>query len=116
MVALGLCWCAQLSPVVENGEYSPVAVCGLLVVVTSLAVEHRLDSGSTGAHSVACGIFPDQGSNPCLLHWQEASLPVGRQGNLTLPFLNRSKFLTCGLYLLPEELISAFITGQVYWE
>ena len=23
--------------------------------------------------SVACGIFPDQRSNPCLLHWQEDS-------------------------------------------
>ena len=22
-----------------------------------------------------CGIFPDQGSNPCLLHWQADSLP-----------------------------------------
>ena len=23
--------------------------------------------------SAACGIFPDQGSNPCPLHWQEDS-------------------------------------------
>ena len=23
--------------------------------------------------SVACGIFPEQGSNPCLLHWQADS-------------------------------------------
>ena len=23
--------------------------------------------------SAACGIFPDQGSNPCLLHWQADS-------------------------------------------
>ena len=23
--------------------------------------------------SVACGIFPDQGSNPCSLHWQADS-------------------------------------------
>ena len=21
------------------------------------------------SYSMACGIFPDQGSNPCLLHW-----------------------------------------------
>ena len=25
--------------------------------------------------SAACRIFPDQGSNPCLLHWQTNSLP-----------------------------------------
>ena len=29
--------------------------------------------------SMACGIFPDQGSNPCLLHWQADSLPLSHQ-------------------------------------
>ena len=52
-----------------------IAVRGLLTVVT-FAVAHRLQrSGSVivalGLNcSVACGIFPDQGSNPQLLHWQ----------------------------------------------
>ena len=32
--------------------------------------------------SVACGIFLDQGSNPCLLHWQVDSLPLSHQGSL----------------------------------
>ena len=31
--------------------------------------------------SVACGIFPDQGSNPCPLHWQADSQPLRRQGS-----------------------------------
>ena len=31
--------------------------------------------------SVACGIFPDQGSNPCPLHWQADSLPPHHQGS-----------------------------------
>ena len=31
------------------------------------------------SHSVACGIFPDQGSNLCLLHWQADSLPPNHQ-------------------------------------
>ena len=26
--------------------------------------------------SGACGLFPDQGSSPCLLHWQGDSLPM----------------------------------------
>ena len=29
--------------------------------------------------SVACGIFPDQGLNPCLLHWQVDSFQVSHQ-------------------------------------
>ena len=31
--------------------------------------------------SAACGIFPDQGSNPCLLHWQADSQPLRQQGS-----------------------------------
>ena len=27
------------------------------------------------------GIFPTQGSNPCLLHWQAGSLPLSHQGS-----------------------------------
>ena len=35
-----------------------------LIAVASLVAEHRLSC------PVACGIFLDQGSNPCLPHWQ----------------------------------------------
>ena len=31
--------------------------------------------------SAACGIFPDQGSNPCPLHWQADSQPLCQQGS-----------------------------------
>ena len=31
--------------------------------------------------SAACGIFPDQGSNPCSLHWQADSEPLRHQGS-----------------------------------
>ena len=31
--------------------------------------------------SAACGIFPDQGSNPCLLHWQADSQTLRHQGS-----------------------------------
>ena len=33
-----------------------------------------------GCHFFPQGIFPTQGSNPCLLHWQEGSLPLSHQG------------------------------------
>ena len=35
---------------------------------------------------VACGIFRDQGSNRCLLHWQAVSLPLSHQGSPALLF------------------------------
>ena len=54
-------------------------VRGLLTVVASLVAEHRLYSRDlvVVVHglscSEACGIFPDQGLNPCPLHWQVES-------------------------------------------
>ena len=39
--------------------------------------------------SVACGIFPDQGSNPRPLHWQADSQPLRHQGS------PRNKLLMC---------------------
>ena len=41
-VALGHHRCAWASLVAESGAYSLVAACGLLIVVASLAVQHRL--------------------------------------------------------------------------
>ena len=38
--------------------------------------------------SAACGIFLDQGLNPCLLHWQVDSLPLSHQGSPANAFLN----------------------------
>ena len=35
--------------------------------------------------SATCGIFPDQGSNPCPLHWQADSQPLHHQGSPRLP-------------------------------
>jgi len=59
---------------------------------SSQALGHRLNS--CGAHgpscSEACGIFLDQGLNPCLLHWQVDSLPLSRQGNPNIAFCRGS--------------------------
>ena len=33
-------------------------------------------------HFLLHGIFPTQGSNPCLMHWQVDSLPLSHQGSL----------------------------------
>ena len=37
--------------------------------------------------SAACGIFPDQGSNPCPLHWQADSQPLRHQGSPQWSFI-----------------------------
>ena len=44
--------------------------------------------------SAACGIFPDQGSNPCPLHWQADSQPLRHQGSPQLQFC-------CASFLCP---------------
>ena len=48
----------------------------------SVAVAHGL------GYSKACGIFPDQQLNPCLLHWQADSLPLSHQGSVVYVFLH----------------------------
>ena len=81
-----------------------ISVCGLSLVVASggrsssrcagLSLSRPLLLRSTGsrragsvvvAHgpscSAACGIFWDQGSNPCPLHWQVDSQPLRHQGS-----------------------------------
>ena len=55
--------------------FSLVAAPGLLNMGWVAAV-HELSC------SVACEIFPDQGSSPCLLLWQADSLPLSHQGRL----------------------------------
>ena len=74
------------SLVAASGGYSFVAVHGLLLLWStgskhagSVAVAHGLQSTGSVVEvyglscSAACRIFPDQGSNPCPLHWQADS-------------------------------------------
>ena len=43
--------------------------------------------------STACGIFPDQGSNLCPLHWQADSQPLRHQGSPIITFNESNKEL-----------------------
>ena len=87
LAVLGLRFCARAFS--NCGKRGPlfIAVRGLLTVAASLVAEHRLQTRrlSSVAHgpscSAACGIFPDQGSNPCPLHWQADSQPLRHQGS-----------------------------------
>ena len=44
-------------------------LCGVQASLASLVAEHGLSCAA------ACGILPDEGSNPCPLQWQADSLP-----------------------------------------
>ena len=48
--------------------------------------------------SAACGIFLDQGSSPCPLHWQADSQPLRHQGSPTNTFISSSNSVcvSCG--------------------
>ena len=76
-----------LSLVVASGGHSS-SWCAGLSLLRPLLLQ---STGSRRAGSVivaqgpscsaACGIFPDQGSNPCPLHWQADSQQLRHQGS-----------------------------------
>ena len=87
----------SLSLVAANGGCSLVATRRLLLTEVSLdaglsccssqALECGLVVVQGLSCSKACGILPDQGSNPRLLHWQADLLPQSHQRRLFLGFL-----------------------------
>ena len=99
-IYLWLCWVLVsvrgLSLVGASGGHSSSWCAGL-----SLSWPLLLRStGSRRAGSVvvahgpsctaACGIFPDQGSNPCPLYWQTNSQPLRHQGSPGSDHLNHN--------------------------
>ena len=96
-IYLWLCWVfvsvRGLSPVVASGGHSSSRCAGLSLSRSLLlrSTGSRHAGSVIVAHgpsrSVACGIFPDQGSNPCPLHWQADSQPLRHQGSPPIPFL-----------------------------
>ena len=86
-----LCWVfvsvRGLSLVVASGGHSSSRCAGLSLLRPLLlrSTGSRRAGSVVVAHgpscSAACGIFPDQGSNPCPLHWQADSQPLHHQGS-----------------------------------
>ena len=87
-----------LSPVVASGGHSSSRCAGLSPSRPLLlrSTGSRRAGSAIVAHgpscSAACGIFPDQGSNPCPLPWQADSQPLRHQGSPSSVFL-----CTCAL-------------------
>ena len=90
-IYLWLCWVfvsvRGLSLVVASGGHSSSRCAGLSLLRPLLlwSTGSRRAGAVIVAHgpscSAACGIFPDQGSNPCPLRWQADSQPLRHQGS-----------------------------------
>ena len=108
-IYLWLCWVfvsvRGLSLVVASGGHSSSQCAGLSLSRPLLlrSTGSRRAGSVVVAHgpscSAACGILPDQGSNPCPLHWQEDSQPLRHQGSPRLV-----RFCLC-LFLLAILLL-----------
>ena len=112
MSVLSLPCCTCFSLAVASRGYTLVVGCRLLSLqstalgqvgfskgirghsgCSSWAPEHRIYRYGAWTQLLCadCGIFPDQDSNPCLLHRQVDSLPLSHQGSpcnvFWIPFL-----------------------------
>ena len=71
--------------------------------------------------SAACGVFPDQGSNPCPLHWQADSQPLRHQGSPVLLFFLINILLVSllsifvGILFLQSRRVRALSLTLVWW-
>ena len=106
-IYLWLCWVFVslwgLSLVVAGGGHSSSRCTGLSLSRPLLlrSTGSRRAGSVIVAHgpscSAACGIFPDQGLNPCPLHWQADSQPLRHQGSPHIPFLKM-------IWLVPAQV------------
>ena len=116
-----LCWVfvsvRGLSLVAVSGDHSSSRCTGL-----SLSQPLLLwSTGSRRAGSVvvahgpscpaACGILPDQGSNPCPLHWQADSQPLRHQGSPQV--MSYGEYLPIFLWL--HSIWTPFMYGGVVY-
>ena len=100
-----LCWVfvsvRGLSLVVASGGHSSSWCAGLSLSQPLLlwSTVSRHAGSVVVAHgpscSAACGIFPDQGSNPCPLHWQADPQPLRHQGSPNGVFLKWNFLIGC---------------------
>ena len=88
-------------------DSAPAAASGAAlsrIPVASLAVDFGLGCRT------ACGIFPDQGWNPCTLRWQVDSQPLDHQGIPKWPHL--LSLFPLVLFLWSERTIWVILTPE----
>ena len=101
-----------LSLVVASGGHSSSRCAGLSLSRPLLlwSTGSRRAGSVIVAHgpscSTACGILPDQGLNPCPLHWQADSQPLCHQGSpclLLYSYQYTIKYIKKFLFKLTED-------------
>ena len=101
-----LCWVFVSvrgpSPVEASGGHSSSRCAGLSLsrpLLLRSTGSRRAGSAVVAdgpSRSAACGIFPEQGSNPCPLHWQADPQPLRHQGSPhTFIHLREGHFTRC---------------------
>ena len=121
IIIFWLCWVFVsawgLSLVAASGGHSSSRCAGLSLSrplllrstgsrrAGSVVVVHGLSC------SAACGIFPDQGLNPCPLHWQADSQPLRHQGSPSLFLLFICLFVCLFIYILAAPGLSCSTQG-----
>ena len=99
-----------LSLVAKSGGHSSSRCAGLSLSRPLLlqSTGSRRSGSVVVAHrpscSAACGIFPDQGSNPCPLHWHSTTAPPGKPNQL---ILNSSLILGSSEVFLKQTFVRA---------
>ena len=99
-----------LSPVAASGGHSSSRCAGpspsrpLLLRSTGSRSAGSVIVAHGPSRSAAYGIFPDQGSNPCPLHWQADSQPLRHQGSpISSTYLYLDAFASLACWSLPTS-------------
>ena len=102
-----------LSLVAASGGHSSLRCAGLSLSRPLLlqSTGSRRAGSVVVAHgpscSAACGIFPDQGLNPCPLHWQADSQPLRCQGSPKSSFDTKFLLSITVLFCLPGVVFAS---------
>ena len=105
-----------LSPVAASGGHSSSRCAGLSPLRPLLlrSTGSRCAGSVIVAHgpsrSAACGILPDQGSNPCPLHWQADSQPLRHQGSPIYFFIMNGCWILSNAFSASFEMIMWFLS------
>ena len=125
LAVLGLRFCARaFSLVAASGGHSSSRCAGLAPSRPLLlrSTGSRRAGSAVVAHgpscSAACGILPDQGTNPCPLHWQADSQPLHHQGSPESSIFcgNISKVISFNLQEIKFEMPRDFYNEQSSWK
>ena len=121
MAVLGLRFCARAFSSCGKWGHSSSRCAGLSLSRPLLL--RSTDSRRAGSvvvahgpsHSAACGIFPDQGSNPCPLHWQADSQPLRHQGSPSILFIfSKNQLLVLLIFAIISFISFSFISDLIF--